>query len=72
MAAKKVAPPTNNAIRETGACVRGRENATAIMTDSRDVAEYASWFERLEGIASFGNQAAAVIEQIAEDYRSLT
>ena len=42
------------------------------MTDSRDVAEYASWFERLEGIASFGDQAAAVIEQIAEDYRSLT
>jgi transcriptional regulator with XRE-family HTH domain len=54
------------------AAIVGTVNATAIMTDSRDVAEYASWFDRLEAIASFGDQAAAVIERIAADYRSLT
>jgi hypothetical protein len=56
---------------DTRAVIVGTLNATAIMTTSRDVAEYESWFHRFEAIASFGGEAQAVFERIAEDYRSL-
>ena len=56
---------------DTRAVLVGTINATAIMTNSRDVAEYASRFERFEAIASFGDEAQAVLDRIAADYRSI-
>lgn len=50
----------------------GTMTATAIMTNSRDVSEYTTWFDRLEAVASFDDEARTVIERIAEDYRSIT
>lgn len=54
------------------AVIVGTMNATAIMTNGRDVAEYQSWFDRLQAVASFGEEAQAVIERVARDYMSLT
>lgn len=59
-------------VYDSQAVIVGTMNATAIMTNSHDVAEYKTWFDRLEAVASFGDEGRAVIDRIIEDYRSIT
>lgn len=49
----------------------GTRSATARITDPRDVATYSQLFDQLEGLASYGPEAARIIEEIAAGYRSL-
>ena len=56
---------------DSHAVIVGTMNATAIMTNNGDVAEYSTWFDRLESVASFDDDAREVIERVAEDYRSI-
>jgi transcriptional regulator with XRE-family HTH domain len=57
---------------DTRAVIVGTMNATAIMTNSRDVAEYKGWFDRLEAVASYGDEAREAIERISRDYQGVT
>jgi len=51
--------------------VVGIWTGTSIITDPREVAEYAELFDALISLARFGNDAQAVIQQIAGDYHRL-
>jgi transcriptional regulator with XRE-family HTH domain len=59
-------------VYDTRAIIVGTMTATAIMTKSLDVADYLKRFDQLEAVASFDDDARAVIERVAGDYRSLT
>ena len=50
----------------------GTVDATAILTEPRDVAAYVALFERLVGCAVFGDEARTVLGRIADGYRALT
>lgn len=50
----------------------GIETATAHIEDPRDIAVYQQLFARLEGVAAFGEDGRAILERIADDYRSLS
>jgi len=58
-------------IYDQRAAVVGTRSATAFITDPRDVADYEKLFAELEAIASFDNDARAILSRIANDYRSL-
>lgn len=47
----------------------GTSEATAILTESRDVARYVELHEMVERMAVFGEQARDLLTQIAQDYR---
>lgn len=57
---------------DTRAAIVGTMNATAIMTNSRDVAEYKGWFDRLEAVASYDDEAREAIARISADYQTVT
>lgn len=57
---------------DTRAVIVGTMNATAIMTNSGDIAEYKGWFDRLEAIASYDDKARETIERVSRDYQSIT
>lgn len=48
------------------------KTATALTSDSRDLAEYQALFSRLEAVAAWEDDARAVVERIAGEYRSRT
>lgn len=54
------------------AVVVGTMTRTAIVPDSSDIADYLSWFQRLEDCASYGEDARAVLARLSEDYRTLS
>lgn len=47
----------------------GTKTATALTSDSRDLREYQDLFSRLEAVAVWGDDARAVIERVAGEYR---
>lgn len=53
------------------AVVVGTMTRTAIIPDSSDISDYLSWFERLEGCASYGEDTRTVLKRLSEDYRTL-
>ncbi|GAA5121422.1 helix-turn-helix transcriptional regulator [Haloechinothrix salitolerans] len=74
---KSVAVPTPELpmhafhLYDSRAVIVGTLTATAIITDSRDVADYEQAFAQWEHTAVFGEKARDVIDRIAGDYRSL-
>ena len=50
--------------------VVGIWTGTSIITDPREVAEYAELFDVLDSLAQFGAGGQAIIQQIAEEYRA--
>lgn len=59
-------------IYDSRAVLFGTQSASALITDQREVAEYESHWAELESFVSYGDEARAVIERIAADYRSIT
>lgn len=55
---------------DSRAVMFGTQTATALITDPREVAEYESHWSELELFVSYGDDARAVFERIAADYRS--
>ena len=55
---------------ETGVML-GTETATAVHTDPPDVADYIKRFLVYADLADYGDQARAVLERIASEYRAL-
>lgn len=55
-------------IYDARAVLLGTQTATAMVTDHRDVAEYAKHWAELEAAASYDDAARAAIEKIANDY----
>jgi len=53
------------------AVIVGTANATAVLTESADVAVYADIFAQMEGMAVYDNQARSVLTRIADEYREL-
>lgn len=49
----------------------GTMNATAVLTESRDVAIYAELFDELTAAALFDDEGRDVLSRIAEDYRRM-
>lgn len=58
-------------IYDARAVVVGTSSATAIITDSREVSAYEAYFTEFEPLAAYDDQARAVIDRIAADYRSI-
>lgn len=56
---------------DSRAVVVGTETATAIITDPRDVADYAHRFDGYATAAVFGAEVRAVLTRIADEYRAL-
>jgi transcriptional regulator with XRE-family HTH domain len=50
----------------------GTRTATALTSDERDVATYESLFAELERVATFGEDARAVLGRLADRYRALS
>lgn len=48
------------------------ETAFALVTDTRDVADYVARFELYAAFAVYGDEARAVLQRIANEYRALT
>lgn len=58
-------------IYDRDAVMVGTETATATITGASDIASYVRLFERLEALASFGDEAVGHLERIEADYRRL-
>jgi len=59
-------------IYDSRAVLLGTQSATAIITDQRNVADYEDHWKELEPLVSWGDEARAVIERTAADYRAIT
>lgn len=53
------------------AAIVGTETATAIITDTRDIADYESWFATYEALAVFDADARQVFDRLSDEYRAL-
>lgn len=58
-------------VYDARAVVVGTETATAIITDPRDVADYAHRFDGYAASAVFGVDAREVLARVADEYRAL-
>lgn len=59
-------------VYDSRAVIVGTLTATAIITDSRDVADYERQFAELERVASFGAAARDAINRVANDFRGMS
>ncbi|MGC4959731.1 helix-turn-helix domain-containing protein [Actinomadura citrea] len=57
---------------DSTAVLIGTWTATATITDPRDVQDYEDYWSELEPFASWGDEARAVMHQVAEDYRAMS
>lgn len=53
------------------AAIVGTETATAIITDSRDVADYETCFATYEALAVYDADARQVLDRLSDEYRAL-
>ncbi|NKE57873.1 helix-turn-helix domain-containing protein [Lentzea sp. PSKA42] len=53
------------------AVMLGTQTATALITDEANIAEYAAHWAEIEPLVSWGDEARAVIDRVAADYRGL-
>ncbi|MGH3696821.1 MAG: helix-turn-helix domain-containing protein [Pseudonocardiaceae bacterium] len=53
------------------AAIVGTETATAIITDSRDIADYETCFATYEALAVYGADARQVLDRLSNEYRIL-
>ncbi len=58
-------------LHDQRAVIYGTADATAILTESRDVARYVQLTEAIEQLALWDDDAWALLERIANDYRTL-
>ncbi|MGI9001118.1 MAG: helix-turn-helix domain-containing protein [Pseudonocardia sp.] len=66
-----VAPVNGFSLYDQRAVVVGTETATAFLTDPHDVGMYVKLFAEIESVATFGDEARALLGLFAADYRSL-
>ncbi|MGH3694661.1 MAG: helix-turn-helix domain-containing protein [Pseudonocardiaceae bacterium] len=57
-------------LHDQRAVIYGTADATAILTEPRDVARYVQLTEAVEQIALWDDEASAVLERIADEYRT--
>jgi hypothetical protein len=57
-------------LHDRRAVIYGTADATAILTEPKDVARYAQLTEAVEQIALWGDEALTVLERIANEYRT--
>lgn len=57
-------------LHDDRAVIYGTADATAVLTEPKDVARYVELFEGVAKMAVFGDEAREVLAGIAEDYRS--
>lgn len=57
-------------LHDRRAVIYGTADATAILTEPKDVARYAQLTEAVEQIALWGDEASTVLERIANEYRT--
>ncbi|MGI5330972.1 helix-turn-helix domain-containing protein [Actinomadura nitritigenes] len=57
---------------DSQAVLLGTWNATAIITDQRNIADYEAYWDELQPLISWGDDARAAIARAAQDYRQLT
>jgi transcriptional regulator with XRE-family HTH domain len=58
-------------IYDERAVMLSTETSVALITDARDVADFATRFEIYAGFADYGDAARAVFERIANEYRGI-
>lgn len=56
---------------DTRAVMLGTQTATALITDEDNIAEYAAHWAEIEPLVSWGDEARAIVDRIATDYRGL-
>ncbi|MFI6101648.1 helix-turn-helix domain-containing protein [Lentzea sp. NPDC051213] len=56
---------------DTRAVLLGTQTATALITDEDNVAEYTAHWAEIEPLVSWGDEARAIVERVAADYRTL-
>jgi transcriptional regulator with XRE-family HTH domain len=67
----RVFPQHGFSIYDDRAVIIGTRTATAFIADEREVADYVGMFSALADLAAFGDDARAIIERIAGEYRSM-
>jgi hypothetical protein len=58
-------------IYDDRAVMLSTETSVALITDERDVADFAARFDLYAGFADYGDAAGAVFRRLADEYRNL-
>ncbi|MQA09335.1 MAG: helix-turn-helix domain-containing protein [Pseudonocardiaceae bacterium] len=59
-------------IYDSRAVLFGTQSATALITDPQEVSEYERHWSEVESFVSYGDEARAIVDRVADDYRSIT